>query len=164
MPKPVIKNFRVVEDDWQLVTDQELPASGKVIVPLAMWQENRASLQQQFEKVAVWLDSVEPPALIAEDLPQLELVAINFPVFADGRGYSYARELVSRYNFPGEIRAIGDVLRDQMFYMKRCGFNAFDVRPDRDIHAALESLEDFSETYQASVDQPKPLFIRRQQA
>ena len=86
---------------------------------------------------------------------------MNFPKFTDGRGYSSARLLRDRYSFRGEIRAIGDVLQDQLFYMKRCGIDAYALREDKDIVAALASLRDFSETYQAAVDQPQPLFRRR---
>ena len=94
-------------------------------------------------------------------MPRLALIAINFPKFTDGRGYSMASTLRTRLGYKGELRAIGDVLRDQLFYMQRLGFNAFDVRADKDIHAAGQSLGDFSETYQGAVDQPLPLFRRR---
>ena len=86
---------------------------------------------------------------------------MNFPKFADGRGYSIARLLRERYAYRGEIRAIGDVLQDQLFFMKRCGIDAYAVRADKDIEAALTGLRDFSEAYQAAVDQPQPLFRRR---
>jgi uncharacterized protein (DUF934 family) len=86
---------------------------------------------------------------------------VNFPKFADGRGYSTARLLRERYGYHGEIRAIGDVLHDQLFFMKRCGFDAYAVRADKDIEAALAGFDDFSDAYQAAVDQPQPLFRRR---
>ena len=76
------------------------------------------------------------------------------------QGYSYARELRTRYNFKGEVRATGDVLRDQLFYMTRCGFNAFEVREDRSIEEALQGLKDFSVTYQGDVNEPRPLYRR----
>ena len=98
---------------------------------------------------------------IADDLQHFQVVALNFPVFSDGRHYSSARLLRERYKYQGEVRAIGDVLRDQLFYMKRCGFDAFALRADRDPYEALESLKDFSVTYQAATDEPLPLFRRR---
>ena len=98
---------------------------------------------------------------IADDLQQFQVIALNFPVFSDGRNYSNARLLRDRYQYQGEVRAIGDVLRDQLFFMQRCGFDAFALRADRNADEALESLKDFSNTYQAATDQPLPLFRRR---
>jgi uncharacterized protein (DUF934 family) len=88
------------------------------------------------------------------------VVAVDFPKFADGRGYSIAYNLRARLGYTGELRAIGDVLRDQLFYMQRVGFDAFAVRADKNIHDALKGLTDFSETYQSSWDQKNPLFRR----
>ncbi|MFB1037435.1 MAG: DUF934 domain-containing protein, partial [Sinobacterium sp.] len=76
-------------------------------------------------------------------------------------GYSYARLLREKYGYSGELRAIGDVLKDQLFFYKRCGFDAFAMRADRDAGAAISSLKDFSDSYQVAVDQPEPLFKRR---
>ena len=109
----------------------------------------------------VWLAPDEDPAALAGDAARLPVIAIDFPQFTDGRGYSHARLLRERYGYTGEIRAIGDVLRDQLFFMQRCGFDAFAVRPDRDPYDALKGLSDFSVTYQTGVDQPLPLFRRR---
>ncbi len=110
--------------------------------------------------MAVWLAPGEEPKDLEDDLAALPLVAIHFPAFKDGRGYSYARELRTRYKFDGEVRATGDVLRDQLFYMTRCGFNAFEVRADRNIEEALQGLKDFSVTYQADVNDPRPIYRR----
>ncbi len=85
------------------------------------------------------------------------MIAIEFPIYRDGRGYSQARILRDRYSYEGELRAVGDVLKDQMFYLHRVGFNAFEVRADRSIEDALKSLKDFSVTYQPAVDNPLPL-------
>ena len=91
----------------------------------------------------------------------LSFVAVDFPKFMDGRGFSYARELREQRRYQGEIRAVGDFIRDQLFYMKRCGFSSYAL-PSDELEAALASLNDFSESYQSSVDQPLPLFRRRQ--
>jgi uncharacterized protein (DUF934 family) len=91
----------------------------------------------------------------------LEVIALSFPIFSDGRSYTSARELRSNLGYKGEIRAIGDVLRDQLFYMSRCGFDAFLMREDQNLEGALAAFNDFSEGYQASVDKPIPLFRRR---
>ncbi|MDX1803158.1 MAG: DUF934 domain-containing protein [Alcanivorax sp.] len=158
----VIIDGAIVDNHWQRLdaeaASEGLP-EGKVIVPLAFWQEHREALLARGD-VAVCLEPGEEPRDLAEDLGALPLVAIHFPAFKDGRGYSYARELRSRYRFEGEIRAVGDVLRDQLFYMQRCGFNAFDVRADRSIEDAVASLRDFSVTYQGDVNDPRPIYRR----
>ena len=98
---------------------------------------------------------------IAEELEFFTLIALNFPVFTDGRHFSSARLLRERYAYSGEIRAIGDVLRDQLFYMQRCGFDAYAIRPDRCPVDALQSLSELSVTYQAAYDETLPLYRRR---
>mgnify|MGYP003572492320 CR=1 FL=1 len=159
----LIRNGQIVGNDWTVLTelaaDAALPA-GRVLLPLTAWEARRDGLAGR-APLGVWLDSAEDPARIAQDLARLDVVAINFPVFSDGRGYSSARRLREQYRFQGELRAVGDVLRDQLFYLKRCGFNSFALRQDQDPAACLEAFGDFSETYQAAVDQPLPLFRRR---
>jgi uncharacterized protein (DUF934 family) len=86
---------------------------------------------------------------------------VSFPKFTDGRGFSTARLLRERYRYRGELRAVGDVLRDQLLFLARCGFDAFALRADQDPDAALAAFEDFTEAYQGGTDQPLPLFRRR---
>ncbi len=162
----MIKNKAVVSDDWVVLrlNENETPetvavAAGKIIVPLKVWQAQRGQLQGRAE-IGVWLNSDERPEALQGDVEKFAVIAVNFPKFADGRGYSIAYNLRMRLGYSGELRAIGDVLRDQLFYMQRVGFDAFAPRPDRDIHDALKGLSDFSETYQISVDQKMPLFRR----
>ena len=166
----IIRNNAVVADDWILIPAIEDGAAatlppGKLIVPLNVWLAQRDALLERAsgknDALGVWLDSNQDPAELADMIARLSVVAVNFPKFTDGRGYSIAALLRSRYRFKGELRAIGDVLRDQLFYMRRMGFNAFAVRSDRDIHEAVKALTDFSENYQGSIDQPVPLFRRR---
>lgn len=162
MPK-IIKNDKIISDEWQLLgKDAKLEeiSNNPVIIPLNLWQSAKEQLKGR-EQLGIWLDSDESPDNIADDLDNFQLIAINFPAFADGRGYSYARVLREEYNYSGELRAIGDVLRDQLFFLMRCGFDAFAIRADRDATDALASLTDFSESYQIAVDQPVPLFRRR---
>jgi uncharacterized protein (DUF934 family) len=87
-------------------------------------------------------------------------VAINFPKFGDGRGYTKARLLRERFAYKGEVRAVGEVLGDQLFYMARCGFDAFALVDGKDTQAALRCLQDFSVTYQAATDEARPLYRR----
>ena len=162
----VIRDGAVVADEWTLIPAAVDGAAvalpkGKLIVPLSAWIAQRDALIERQQLLGVWLDSNQDPADLADAINRFALIAVNFPKFTDGRGYSIAALLRSRYGFKGELRAIGDVLRDQLFYMQRVGFNAFAVRTDKDIHDAAKSLNDFSETYQGAIDQPVPLFRRR---
>jgi len=137
-----------------------IPPAGDVIVPLAVWREQRAALLARDGKVGVWLEGNEDPAAIAGDLAGLGVIAVNFKHFTDGRGYSIARLLRERYGCRGELRAVGDVLRDNIHYLSRCGFDAFALRADQNPQAALTAFNDFTNAYQSSVDQA-PLFRRR---
>jgi uncharacterized protein (DUF934 family) len=163
----VIRGMSVVSDPWQrleLAADGSLPlvlSAGDIIVPLAMWESRREELLARPDRLGVWLDSHEEPGAIAEDLRLFGIVAVNFPKVTDGRGYSIACLLRERYGWRGELRAIGDIWRDQLFFLASCGFNAFALREGEDPHAAVAAFGDFSETYQGSVRQPLPLFRRR---
>jgi uncharacterized protein (DUF934 family) len=126
-----------------------------------MWESRREELLARPNRLGVWLDSHEEPGAIAEDLRLFGIVAVNFPKVTDGRGYSIACLLRERYGWRGELRAIGDIWRDQLFFLASCGFNAFALREGEDPHAAVAAFGDFSETYQGSVRQPLPLFRRR---
>lgn len=169
MPK-IIKHGKILDDDWQVLrlAEGETPESvplpgGKVLLPLAVWQGRQAELAGRPE-VGVWLDSAEPAAALAADVARLPVIAVNFPKFADGRGYSTAALLRTRYGFGGELRAIGDVLRDQFFFLVRCGFDALQPAEGKyteaQLEASLASLADFSEPYQGAVDRPAPVWRR----
>ncbi len=138
--------------------------AGPVVVPLSAWREKRSELRARGEPIGIWLGPDDDPADIASDLERLALVAVHFPKFADGRGYSTAFLLRTRHGYKGELRAIGDVGRDQLFLLKRCGFDSFALAPHRDPEAAVASLNDFSLRYQGSVDDPLPLFRKREPA
>ncbi len=163
----IIKMRELVQDNWRLLevaADGALPAvpaEGDVIVPFALWQSRRQQLRAHPGRLGVWLDSGQGPEALAEDLAVFALIAIHFPKFTDGRGYSTARLLRDRYGYRGELRAIGDVQRDQLLYLARCGFDAFALKEGQDGQAALSAFSDFSEAYQNSVERPQPLFRRR---
>jgi uncharacterized protein (DUF934 family) len=166
----IIKDRKVATDPWhRLEPDASggfppVPAGADVIVPLAVWREQREHLVARPGRVGVWLDSHEDPAVIAADLPIFGVVAVNFPKFSDGRGYSTARLLRDRYGWKGELRAIGDVYRDTLYHLHHCGFNAFVLRAGEDLQEALAAFDTFSDIYQSTVEQPLPLFRRRQAA
>ena len=160
--KTIIKNGVLVNDNWQIINTNaaSIPEEGNLILPLTLWLQENDAINKR-DDIAVWFDSEDlPTAEIASALQKLPMIAINFPVFTDGRGFSIARLLRERFNYQGELRAIGYLLRDQLCFMKRCGFNSFDLPENIDVKAALESLNDFTEYYQTSVDQPQPLFRR----
>ena len=163
----LIKERRIVADNWRLLSGgptaelSDVPARGDVIVPLSMWLERRDAFFAYPGKLGIWLDANEGPEAIAADLQRLALVAVNFPKFGDGRGYSIARLLRERYGYKGELRAIGDVLHDHLHFMKQCGFDAFALRDDQDATAALAAFDTFSDGYQTSMLRPVSLFRRR---
>lgn len=165
MPE-ILRDNAIVADDWQVLRPPadcapaaaEIPA-GRVLVPLAVWLERHAELTVRGE-AAVWLAAGDDPERIAPWLAQLPLIAVDFPKFTDGRGYSTAYLLRSRYGYRGELRAIGDVLPDQLFFLRRVGFDAFALRADKDLRAALAVLRPFSDTYQGSWDNAVPAYRR----
>lgn len=165
MPK-LIKDRAIVEDSWVLLkladdgSLPEVPTTGEILVPLALWQAQKETLLQR-GKVGVWLAADQEPELILDDLAKLPVIALDFPAFTDGRAFTSARLLRERFAYTGEIRAIGDVFRDQLWYMSRCGFNAYAIKEGKDIEDALEGLNDFTEAYQVSVERQEPLFRRR---
>ena len=107
------------------------------------------------------LEPTDDPAAFAEQLGRAARVEVNFTKFGDGRGYSIGRLVRERYGYRGELRAVGHITRDLLFYLESCGFDAFELRPGEDPQEALAAFEDFSEAYQASVARPLPLFRRR---
>jgi uncharacterized protein (DUF934 family) len=149
MPQ-LIKDGRVVEDRWTLQREVTGPLpSTPAIVPLAHWLAERDALRGRRD-IGVWVAPADDPALLETDSATLPLIAVDFPKFADGRGYSSARLLRERFGFSGELRAVGDVSRDQLYYLHQVGFDAFVLRDGKDAHDALASLRDFSDGYQAT--------------
>jgi uncharacterized protein (DUF934 family) len=164
----IIKGRAIVADDWSVLRLDENQAAadavvpeGKVIVPLTVWQAQREQLSAR-ARIGVWFASDERPEALKGELDKFAVVAVDFPKFTDGRGYSIAYNLRMRLGYTGELRAIGDVLRDQLFQMRRTGFDAYATRQDRNINDALKGLSDFSEVYQTSVDIKSPLFRRQE--
>lgn len=164
MPK-LIKGRAVVDDGWTLLPKDaalaDVHAGIPSIVPLALWKTQRSALLVRGD-IGVWLLPTDDPAELAADIGTLPLIAVEFPKFTDGRGYSTARLLRERHGFTGELRAIGDVLRDQLFALEQCGFDAFALRADRNPEEALASFGDFAGVYAPTTKAPEPWFRRRQ--
>jgi uncharacterized protein (DUF934 family) len=161
MPQ-ILKDTQVVSDNWILLDENadSIP-NGDILLSYQQWQNFAEQLSNHNGSIGVWLEGHAEIEQIIEPLLNLPLIAINFPKFADGRGFSSARLIRERYNYSGELRAIGGFIRDQLYLLKRCGFNAFQFSDENELSDAAESLKDFSENYQVSVDQENPLFRRR---
>jgi uncharacterized protein (DUF934 family) len=153
MSNQIIKDRSIIEDRWQRIADDSpLPEAGDIIVSFKRWQQERAALQARKGGLGVIIGNGISVGEIQNDLQHFGLIAIQFPQFKDGRGYSYARLLRERYRYPHEIRAIGNVLRDQLLPMSRCGVNAFELEPGRNLQEALSAFNDFSVRYQPAAD------------
>ncbi|MFT6397563.1 MAG: hypothetical protein ACJAYU_002317 [Bradymonadia bacterium] len=162
MAKRIIKDREIVEDQWTtLADDAPVPERGDVIVSLERWRSEREALTARKQGVGVSVNGEHDIRSLADDLEGLSLIALEFPAFADGRCYSHARILRDQLGYKGELRATGDILRDQIFYMQRVGINAFDVSETQAIEDVLQGLQDFSVTYQAAADVSTPLYRRR---
>ena len=159
---PLIKHRKPAADSWQRL-DREIrrwvspgedgfvpdfPPGADLLVPLALWRLRRDDLVHRTGRAGVWLDAGDDVAAIAPDLDRFDVVAVNFPKFSDGRGYSIARLLRERHGYRGELRAIGDIGRDQLAYLERCGFDAFALRDGEDANRALAAFDEVSVVYQ----------------
>lgn len=164
----IIRNGKLAADSWSLIkagaVPADLPDDGDLLLPLAFWLTQRDSLFARKGRLGVLVEGSDDPIIINRDLRRFDLVAINFPQFTDGRGYSLARLLRERYGYRGELRAVGDVIADNLSFLASSGFDAFALKgapDDAALSAALRHLGDFSDAYQSSVTHPLPLFRRR---
>jgi len=147
------------------IANTEIPSAGKIIVPLSVFIARKAELQDRLSnnQIGVWVDTheiLEDLVNSVSDLNSLPIIAVHVERFADGRIFSLGTLLRTRYGFKNELRAIGDVLRDQLYFFKRSGFTSFLIRADRSATEALTSLNDFTNPYQGAVDEPRPVFKR----
>ncbi|MCB5206186.1 DUF934 domain-containing protein [Methylovorus mays] len=142
-----------------------IPATGKILAPLSLWIARRGELESRLAagELAIWLDTHEVLADLVsafDDINQLPLIAVHVERFADGRIFSIGNLLRTRHGYQNTLRAFGDVLRDQLFFLKRCGFDSYLIRADRSAEDALASLKDFSQPYQGAVDDKQPVWRR----
>ena len=142
---------------------QEVPQQN-VSVPFSFWQANKAKLLQRDHEVAVQLGAADFAEDILDDLADIKTIVLTFESAADGRSYSHAYLLRTRYHFKGQIRAIGDVHYDQLNFLARCGCDAFEIPDHEDSQQALDAFESFSEIYQPSADGGNLVFVRRRLA
>lgn len=159
----LIKDGKLATSPFSDVSAAEaIPATGAVIVSLEQWQAQRAALLERGTPLGIKLRSDQSPELIAADIGHFALVALEFPKFRDGRAYSYARLLRERFGFKGELRAVGDVLLEQLFFMLRTGFDAFELESAEPLRDYQTALADFSVWYQPTGDgRPTAMQLRR---
>lgn len=168
MPTLIDDHGRVIADDaWQVAADDtavaalaDTPASDAWLLTLGQMQQHGDRLRQSGRRLGLVLDPADDPADAAAWLDRIEQIAVRFPEFTDGRGYSTARLLRQRHQWHGPLRAIGDVGRDQLFLLRRVGFDSFALRDSDDPASAGAAFSDFHERYQTAVDAPA-LFERR---
>jgi uncharacterized protein (DUF934 family) len=149
----LLKNGTVEADTYTDVSSTDIiPENGAIIVSLAQWQEHHDALLTRSDSLGIVLHSDEKPEAITDDLKHFDVIALEFPAFKDGRAYSYAHLLRDRYGYPGELRAVGDVLLEQLHFMHRVGFNSFDIQSEDAVNAWEIASADISVWYQPTSD------------
>lgn len=148
----IIKDRQIVEDNWRYSADGDNLQNGDTSVSLSRWKAEKDQLQKHDGKIGVRLSPSDSPEDLADDLSQIQLIELDFPVFTDGRSFTQAKLLRERYLFKGEIRATGRYMADQVFYLHRVGVNAFKLEHPDQLPVALSALNDFSVQYQASIN------------
>ncbi|MGB6308946.1 MAG: DUF934 domain-containing protein [Steroidobacteraceae bacterium] len=160
MPRRLLRNGRIVVDDWSYLAEAEGEPAAALILTVAQWLNERETWIERGGRLGVVLQPAHKVELLAPDLARFDLIGAEFPGPSDGRGYSQARTLREHWKFGGELRATGYVRRDQLFFMARCGFDSFEL-PDAEIEDAAGALSTFSTVYQPSNDAGLPLPLRR---
>ena len=148
----IIKDKHIIDDTWQAVADDDSLPTGDVIVSFARWQQEKRQLIHRAGKLGVRLHPADSVAELADDLKHLDLIALDFPDFADGRSFSQAWLLRERLGYDAELRAAGHYMPDQAFYLSRVGVNAFCPEKFEDMPIILAKLNDFTVKYQRSVN------------
>jgi uncharacterized protein (DUF934 family) len=159
MPRRLLRDGRIVDDDWSYVGEIEGDSAAALILPFAQWLSERDAWLARGGRLGVVLQPAQQAELLAPDISRLSLIAADFSGPSEGRGYSQARTLRERWKFTGELRATGYVRRDQLFFMARCGFNSFEL-PEAEIEAAHGALSTFSWAYQPANDAGLALTLR----
>ena len=158
---PLIKNGAEIEDTWTFVeTGDELPSSGCISLPLAKLIEDPDTILARNQQIGVRLSPADDPHDLTPFLDRIAMIEIDFPKYADGRGFSQAQLLRRRLGYTGELRAVGEVLRDQILYMNRSGFDAYQTSR-ADLPNVVKALEEYSAYYQPAADGQTSVFSRR---
>ncbi len=164
----LIKHGVATTDSWQILdlAAGESPETvalpdGDIIFPLAVWQARKDEIVSR-PTIGLLLQPADRVEDVAGELASFNLIAVNFPKFVDGRGYSTAALLRQRHGYTGELRAVGDVLHDQLFFMRRVGFDSYALKDGKSLDYAIAAgFKPFTEAYQGATDQAQPYFRRR---
>lgn len=148
----IIKDKQLTENNWTFIADDSNLTDGDISVSLGRWKQDKARLLDRQGKIGVRLTATDEVAELVDDLDKISLIELDFPAFTNGRAFSQARLLRSRYDYQGEIRAVGGFMADQVFYLSRVGVNAFDLNDEKQLPVALSALNDFTVRYQASTN------------
>ena len=148
------------------IDETVIPQTGKIIVPLSVYLKNRDALQARLKnnEIALWIATHETldALLVSEkDINVFPLIAVFVERFQDGRIFTLGNLLRTRYQFKNTLRAFGDVLQDQLFYLKRSGFDSYLIKAGKDVHEALKALQSFSDPYQGAADIAEPVWKRK---
>lgn len=157
-------HMSLVEDPFTAVADDDSVPQGDVIVSLKRFQAEGEALLAEGRLLGVRVEPDEDVEALAYDLPRLAVIALAFPKFRDGRAYSSARLLRERLGFTGELRAVGDVLREQAQFMVRTGFDAFEPADGASPDDWAKAAARYRHVYQRAVDGRAPAFVERQEA
>ena len=145
----ILKDREIIEDNFRYIADEEVIEGDNISLSLARWQQEKTQLQQHDGKLGIRLNSTDTAEAIVNDLADISLIELNFPAFTDGRLFSTAKLLRTRYGYQGEIRAVGQFMVDQVCYLAKVGVNAFQLSNETQLPLALTLLDDFSVSYQA---------------
>ncbi len=163
----ILRARALVEDDWALEGEPGtggLAPGARVIVPLERWRAERASLASRFAAVGVLVPNTADIEAVHPEIADRPLIALEFPRFADGRALSQAALLRRRLGFEGELRAVGDIIRDLVYWLGRCGFDAIVPRADQDLQACRLALDELTVVYQDAADGRVPVWRQRRSA
>jgi uncharacterized protein (DUF934 family) len=164
MTATILRGREIVADDWTVIEDGRTElgtAGGKVIVTFARWRAERERLLSGYAAVGVLVPNTADVEAVYAEIADRPLLALQFPAFSDGRALSQAVVLRKRLGFRQELRAVGDVIRDLVFWLGRCGFDSIVPRKDQSLEGCLAALDELSVAYQAAADDHSPVWVRR---
>ena len=164
MTATILRDGELVADDWTVVEDglaDIAAAGGKVIVTLARWRAEREALIGAHAAVGVLVPNTADIEAVYAEIADRPLIALQFPTFSDGRALSQAVVLRKRLGFRAELRAVGDVIQDLVFWLGRCGFDSIVPRKDQNLEACRAALDELRVAYQAAADEHAPVWVRR---
>jgi uncharacterized protein (DUF934 family) len=161
----ILHRRELIEDEWTVLEEAGVERAslvgGKVMVTLERWRSQREALLAAHAAVGVLVPNTVDVEAIYPELAERPLLALQFPSFSDGRALSQAVVLRKRLGFQGELRALGDVIRDLVFWLGRCGFDSIVPRQDQSLEACREALDELTVAYQAAADGHAPVWVQR---